>query len=73
MLRHGKYDYKIDVWAATIIIYVNLVGYMPFGGKNPREILNLIEKSNLKYRLKISPESKDLSEFAHELILVGLR
>ena len=41
------YDFKIDVWSATIIIFVLLCGHLPFHGKNIKEIADDIKKRNI--------------------------
>lgn len=34
----GYYDFKVDVWACGVIMYILMVGYPPFNGNNDTEI-----------------------------------
>ena len=42
IIERQGYDFKVDVWSATIIIYVLLSEELPFYGKTDREIMDQI-------------------------------
>ena len=60
----GNYGIECDVWSCGIILYILLVGYPPFDGKNNNEIFDNILKGKLNLEgndwTKISNEAKDL-------------
>lgn len=53
ILVKKPYDQKVDVWSASIVVYILLTGEMPYPGKDIKEVANMIKKKDLK---------KDLSE-----------
>lgn len=59
-----SYDEKCDIWSVGVILYLMLVGYPPFNGKDEKKIQEAIKKG--RYQLtedewaNISPEAKDL-------------
>ena len=60
----GNYDEKCDLWSCGVILYILLVGYPPFDGKNPNEIFQNISKCDYKINGEdwdnISEDAKDL-------------
>ena len=60
----GSYGIECDIWSCGIILYILLVGYPPFDGKNTNEIFDNIQGGELDLKskdwLKISNEAKDL-------------
>jgi calcium-dependent protein kinase len=60
----NKYNEKCDLWSIGVILYILLVGYPPFNGRNEHEIIERVKVG--KYRMDdeewedISIEAKDL-------------
>ena len=61
-----NYNKKCDIWSAGIILYVMLIGKLPFHGKNTEELLNNISKGVYK---KSGPEWEAISSNAKDLII----
>lgn len=63
VLLENGYDYKVDVWSATIIIYILLCEELPFFGASSEEIYHQICHKELdvsSYKWEgISDEAKD--------------
>lgn len=38
ILKKQPYDTKIDVWSATVVVYILLCGDMPYPGKTVKEV-----------------------------------
>lgn len=57
-----KYDYKCDIWACGVMLYIMTIGEPPFNGKTSKEIISAVKKG--KYDTKVldmlSKEGKDL-------------
>lgn len=34
ILFHKSYDFKVDVWSSTAVVYLLLIGQLPFYGQN---------------------------------------
>ena len=60
----GHYGFECDLWSCGIILYILLVGYPPFDGRNNNEIFQKILKSDYKLNgddwNNISNDAKDL-------------
>ena len=56
----GNYNRKCDVWAAGIILYSMLVGFMPFRGKTPEELRDKVIEGEASFdKTKWSKVSKE--------------
>eukprot|EP00916_Digyalum_oweni_P025949 GHVL01042724.1.p1 GENE.GHVL01042724.1~~GHVL01042724.1.p1 ORF type:complete len:295 (-),score=67.06 GHVL01042724.1:112-996(-) len=66
-----KYDDRVDMFSAGVIMFILLVGYPPFRGYNQQEIL----KKNLKNDIQFSPREKwkNISTEAIDLITLLCR
>ena len=47
ILNKRPYDIKVDIWSATIVIFVLLTGKMPYNGKDFNQMKKLIEQNEL--------------------------
>ena len=60
----GNYSFECDVWSCGIIMYILLIGYPPFDGKNNKNLYNNIQNNKVDFSgsdwSKISKEAKDL-------------
>ena len=63
-LIKGNYSFECDVWSCGIIMYILLIGYPPFDGKNNKTLYENIKNNEVDFSgsdwLKISKEAKDL-------------
>lgn len=63
VIREKGYDCKVDVWSATVIIYILLCEELPFFGATTEEIYDSILNKQLDVDSSkwndISPEAKD--------------
>ena len=60
----GNYSFECDVWSCGIIMYILLIGYPPFDGKNNKNLYKNIQNNKVDFSgsdwSKISKEAKDL-------------
>ena len=69
ILMKRPYDCKVDVWSATVVIYVLLSGRMPFNGKDFPEMKRLLEKHDVDLS---PPKVGNLSPEARSFLRAGL-
>ncbi|CAH2055111.1 unnamed protein product [Thlaspi arvense] len=59
-----RYDEKVDIWSAGVVIYTMLAGEPPFNGETAEQIFETILRGNLRFPPKkfesVSAEAKDL-------------
>ncbi|KAM3356579.1 phosphoenolpyruvate carboxylase kinase 1 [Capsicum galapagoense] len=64
VLAGKKYDEKVDIWSAGVILYVMLAGVPPFYGESTAEIFDAVIRGNLRFPSRIfqavSPAAKGL-------------
>jgi len=64
ILQGEGYDYKIDTWAAGVLLYVLLSGRLPFSGDSDVELFRAILETDLVWKKPqfdtVSAEAKDL-------------
>ena len=47
------YDKKVDVWSASVIVYVIICGHLPYPGENFTEIYKNIKTTDLDKRINM--------------------
>lgn len=65
----GNYNEKCDIWSCGVILHVLLGGQAPFEGKDSNELLQSINKNEIKFK---NGTLLHLSKEAHDLIKVIL-
>merc|ERR1719150_1378645 len=64
VLSTGSYDHKIDFWSLGVVMYVLLVGYLPFYHDNRNRTIDLIRRGKVHFDMNdwgdISAEARDL-------------
>lgn len=64
VLSSGSYGPKIDFWSLGVVMYVLLVGYLPFYHDNRNRTIELIRKGKVHFDMtdwgEISAEARDL-------------
>jgi calcium-dependent protein kinase len=69
ILKKHAYDEKIDVWSATVVVYILLIGDMPYPGKNVKEVAQMIQRKDLEKDLS---KLKFLSREAQDFLKAGM-
>lgn len=63
MLLNEKYTSKVDVWSASVVIYILLSGEMPFYGKDLKELRKAIKEKEPDFSShkwsQVCPRAKD--------------
>ena len=44
-----EYDYKVDIWAAGVLLYNMVSGKQPFSGSSDEEIAEMIVNEDVKF------------------------
>ena len=63
MLKLKKYDDKVDVWSATIVVFILLQGSLPYVGQDFKDVANQIENSNPISNIRQGSISEDAEDF----------
>ena len=61
IVKHQKYDSKVDVWSSGCVAYVLLSGKPPFNGKTKEQVYDRILRKDLEFK---SREWKQISKDA---------
>lgn len=69
ILNKQPYDKKIDVWSATIIVYILCCRQLPYPGSDFNEVRRAVKSINLHDHLE---QFIDISEDAKDFIEKGL-
>lgn len=60
LVRHDKYTPKTDIWGAGVVLYVMLMGHLPFTGRNIQECMHEILEKEPAYSPRLSEECRSL-------------
>ena len=60
IITRNGYDYKSDLWSVGIILYEMIHGYTPFDVQNFIDLIKEIKKKDIKIKVNVSNECKDL-------------
>lgn len=52
MICGREYDYKVDIWSASCVLYFLAFGVMPYNGDTLEEVAFDINKKDIKNQLK---------------------
>ena len=71
LVQRLPYDYKVDVWALGVIVYIMLSGHLPFSAPTSAKLFNLIVNGSYSYKkpiwVSISDSAKD---FINKLLVI---
>jgi len=70
LLNNNKYNYKVDIWSTTVIIFILLFGNFPYKGRDHKEIAHKIKSLDLSSVMNQNPAA---SQQAKEFIMLGLQ
>ena len=70
LLDGKEYDETIDIWSATVVIYILLSMTLPFDGKDDQEVSHNIKKADVKFK---KAQWYNVSGNAKNFIMMGLR
>lgn len=66
-----SYDSQCDMWSFGVVVFILLVGYMPFSGEEKAQVAK-IKKADVNYRKeKWALVSKEASEFVGQLLVLN--
>ncbi|GAB4850893.1 Phosphoenolpyruvate carboxylase kinase 4 [Ancistrocladus abbreviatus] len=64
VLEGRKYNEKVDIWSAGVVLYVMMAGFPPFHGDTVEEIFEKVVRGNVRFPTvgfrDVAPEVKDL-------------
>ena len=60
IITRNGYDHKSDLWSVGIILYEMIHGYTPFDVQNFIDLIKEIKKKDIKIKVKVSYECRDL-------------